>query len=87
MNPVGGALNSKQRLIISTIMFCGRFPDNSVTLETCVYLLVSAGLVGGGVGVVGDDTGLVSTGAPFKRPALTSANLHGFTGTCFCLFK
>lgn len=39
--------------------------------------LSASGFVGGGVGVVGDDTGLVSTGAPFSRLALTSAN-HGF---------
>lgn len=59
-----------------------------MTLETCVYLSVS-GLVGGGGGLdaVGDDTGLVSMGAPFKRLALTSATLHGCTGAWFCLFE
>lgn len=61
--------------------------DNCVKSETCVYLSVSD-LVGGTVGLVGEDTGLVSTGAPFNRPALTSANLHGDTGAClFFLFS
>lgn len=67
-------------------MSCGMFLDNTVTLETCVYLSVSD-VVGGGVDSTGDNTGLVSMGAPFKRPALTSATLHGRTGTWFCLLK
>lgn len=45
-----------------------------------VYLSV-AGLVGSGVGFMGEDTGLLSVGAPFKRLALTSAILHGCTRT------
>lgn len=74
--PDAGALNSKQRLIISTIMFCGMcLVDNSETLESCVYPSAAV-LAGGGVGFVGDGSGLVSTGFPFRRPALTSANLH-----------
>lgn len=53
------------------------------TLETCVYLSVS-GLGGGGVGFVGDVSGLV--GAPFRRLFLTSAILYGCTDMFFCLF-
>ncbi len=47
-----------------------------MTLKTCVYLSGS-GLVEGRVVFVGDETGLVSTGVPFIRLALTSANLCG----------
>lgn len=60
--------------------------DNRVTLETVVYLSVSG--LGARVGFVGEDTGLVSsTGAPFRRPALTSANLHGCTAAWFLCFQ
>lgn len=43
-------------------------------------------LAGGGVDCVGD-TGVVSIGSPFKRLDLTSANLHGCTGTCFFFYS
>lgn len=60
--------------------------DNSATSVSCVYLSVSD-LVGGGADFVGDDTGLVSAWAPFRREVLTSAILQWCTGTWFCLFK
>lgn len=51
-----------------------RTADKPMTLKTWVYLSVSD-LVGGGVEIVGEDTGLVSAGAPLTRLALTSAIL------------
>jgi len=81
--PEAGALNEKQRHAVSTMLLGS---SNSVTLEICVYLSASD-LVGGAVDGVGDDTGLLSTGAPFTRPALTSANLHVFTGARFGLSR
>lgn len=56
-------------------MFCGDFSVR-VILETSVYLSVL-------VDVVGESTGLVSTGAPSTRLALTSAILHGCIVTVF----
>lgn len=52
-----------------------RTADKPMTLKTWVYLSVSD-LVGGGVEFVGEDTGLVSAGAPLRRLALTSAILQ-----------
>lgn len=59
---------------------------DSATSVSCVYLSVSD-LVGGGADFVGDDTGLGSSWAPFRREVLTSATLQWCTGTWICLFK
>lgn len=54
-----------------------RQADNCVRLQTVSTHLSVSVLTGGGVDLVGDVTGLVSTGDPFRRPALTSAILCG----------
>lgn len=80
MNPGVDALNSKQRPVISTESVSSR--RVCVFCLNCFYLSGSV-LVGDGVVLVGDDTGLVSVKAPFWRPAFTSAILQWRTGSYF----
>lgn len=72
MNPDDDDLNSKQRRMISAD---GRIPPVSSAKQSWFYLSGSA-LVGDGADLVGDDTGLESPKALFRRQALTSAILQ-----------
>lgn len=56
--------------------------DKLVTFGKGIYISVSA-VRGGGVELTGEEIGLV--GAPFKRRALTSANLQAARGSGLCV--